>query len=111
MNHVNPYTGIAYKNDPNLIAVEISNEPHHRGTPEEVKEFINKLAKAIRDSGSKKPVFYNVTHSVHLADTYFESDIQGGTFQWYPTGLGFKKEIPGHLHLVPASHFPSMRLE
>ncbi|WP_299153718.1 hypothetical protein [uncultured Christiangramia sp.] len=97
MNHVNPYTGIAYKNDPNLIAVEISNEPHHRGTPEEVKEFINKLAKAIRDSGSQKPVFYNVTHSVHLADTYFESDIQGGTFQWYPTGLGFKKEIPGNL--------------
>ncbi|WP_298246554.1 hypothetical protein [uncultured Christiangramia sp.] len=97
MNHVNPYTGIAYKNDPNLIAVEISNEPHHRGTPEEVKEFINKLAKAIRDSGSQKPVFYNVTHSVHLADTYFKSDIQGGTFQWYPTGLGFKKEIPGNL--------------
>ncbi|MFV8281464.1 hypothetical protein ACNKXS_07955 [Christiangramia marina] len=97
MNHVNPYTGIAYKNDPNLIAIEISNEPHHRGTPEEVKEFINKLAKAVRDSGSQKPVFYNVTHSVHLADTYFESDIQGGTFQWYPTGLGFKKEIPGNL--------------
>ena len=97
MNHVNPYTGIAYKNDPNLIAVEISNEPHHRGTPKEVKEFINKLTKAIRDSGSQKPVFYNVTHSVHLADSYFESDIQGGTFQWYPTGLGFKKEIPGNL--------------
>ena len=97
MSHVNPYTGIAYKNDPNLIAVEISNEPHHRGTPKELKEFINKLTKAIRDSGSQKPVFYNVTHSVHLADTYFESDIQGGTFQWYPTGLGFKKEIPGNL--------------
>lgn len=97
MNHVNPYTGIAYKNDPNLIAVEISNEPHHRGSPEQVKEFINKLATAIRDSGSKKPVFYNVTHSVHLADTYFGSEIQGGTFQWYPTGLGFQKEILGNL--------------
>lgn len=42
MNHRNPYTGLAYKNDPGLIAVEISNEPHHRGTPEEVQTFIEK---------------------------------------------------------------------
>ena len=97
MNHVNPYTGIAYKDEPNLIAIEISNEPHHRGTPEEVKTFINKMVKAIRNSGTEKPVFYNVSHSIQLAETYFDADIQGGTFQWYPTGLGFQQELEGNL--------------
>ncbi|SDR67639.1 cellulase family glycosylhydrolase [Gramella sp. MAR_2010_147] len=97
LNHVNPYTGVAYKNEQNLIAFEISNEPHHRGTPTEVKSFINKMVSAMRKTGTKKPVFYNVSHSVQLAETYFTSNIDGGTFQWYPTGLGFQKELEGNL--------------
>ena len=97
LNHVNPYTGVAYKNEPNIIAFEVSNEPHHRGSPEEVKEFINKMVEAMRNTGTEKPIFYNVSHSVHLAETYFSSDIDGGTFQWYPTGLGFQKELEGNL--------------
>lgn len=97
LNHVNPYTGVAYKNEPNLIAFEISNEPHHRGTPEEVTGFIDKMVSAMRSTGTRKPVFYNVSHSVHLAEAYFNADIQGGTFQWYPTGLGFQKELQGNL--------------
>ncbi|MGB7843036.1 MAG: cellulase family glycosylhydrolase [Salinimicrobium sp.] len=97
VNHINSYTGIAYKNDPNLLAFEISNEPHHREKPEEVKKFIGKMVEAVRATGTKKPVFYNVSHSIHLADTYAEAGIQGGTFQWYPTGLGFGKELEGNL--------------
>ncbi len=97
LNHVNPYTGVAYKNESNIIAFEVSNEPHHRGKPEEVKDFINKMVSAMRNTGTEKPIFYNVSHSVHLAETYFEADIQGGTFQWYPTGLGFQKELEGNL--------------
>lgn len=97
LNHVNPYTGIAYKNEPNLTAFEVSNEPHHRGTPEEVTEFINQMVSAMRSTGTEKPIFYNVSHSIHLADAYFDADIQGGTFQWYPTGLGFQQELEGNL--------------
>ncbi|PTX42495.1 cellulase (glycosyl hydrolase family 5) [Christiangramia gaetbulicola] len=97
LEHVNPYTGVAYKNEPNLIAFEVSNEPHHRGTPQDVKSFINKMVKAMKSTGTKKPIFYNVSHSVHLADTYFTSEIDGGTFQWYPTGLGFQQELEGNL--------------
>ncbi|WP_110688269.1 cellulase family glycosylhydrolase [Salegentibacter sediminis] len=97
LNHVNPYTGVAYKNEPNIIAFEISNEPHHRGKPAEVTEFIQKMVDAMRSSGTEKPVFYNVTHSINLAEAYFDADIQGGTFQWYPTGLGFQKELEGNL--------------
>ena len=94
---MNPYNGVAYKNEPNLIAFEISNEPHHRGTPEEVKSFINKMVAAMKSTGTKKPIFYNVSHSIQLANTYFTSEIDGGTFQWYPTGLGFQQELEGNL--------------
>lgn len=93
LDHVNPYTGIAYKNDPDVIAFEVSNEPHHRGDPKDVKEFIQKMITAMRSTGTKKPIFYNISHSVHLVDTYFDSGIQGGTFQWYPTGLGYGKPL------------------
>jgi hypothetical protein len=97
VSHVNRYTGVAYKYDPNILLFEISNEPHHRGTPDEVHTFINTLSKAIRDAGCIKPVFYNVTHSVHLAEAYADSRIDGGTFQWYPTGLGFQKPLQGNM--------------
>jgi hypothetical protein len=96
VNHVNSYTGVAYKNDPDIIAFEISNEPHHNEAPEVVTAFINRMVKAIRSTGSRKPVFYNISHSIHLADAYFKSDIQGGTFQWYPTNLGSGHELKGN---------------
>ncbi len=99
LQHVNPYTRIAYKDDPRLIAVEISNEPHHQGPPEAVSTYIGRMVKAVRKSGFANPVFYNVSHSIHFAEQYFGADIQGGTFQWYPTGLGYQKELP--LNVLP----------
>ena len=97
LDHVNPYTGVAYKNESNLIAFEISNEPHHKGEPQEVQEFIEKMVSAMKSTGTNKPIFYNVSHSIHLAESYFNAGIDGGTFQWYPTGLGFQKELEGNL--------------
>lgn len=97
LEHVNPYTGIAYKDEPNVIAFEVSNEPHHRESPEKVQEFIERMIASMRSTGTKKPIFYNVTHSIHLAETYAAAGIDGGTFQWYPTGLGFGKELEGNL--------------
>ena len=97
LNHVNPYTGKAYKEEPNLIALEISNEPHHRGTPASVTAFIDEMVSAIRSTGTEKPIFYNASHSIYLAPAYAAAEIQGGTFQWYPTGLGFGEELSGNL--------------
>jgi len=97
LEHVNPYTGIAYKDEPNVIAFEVSNEPHHRESPEKVQEFIERMIASMKSTGTKKPIFYNVTHSIQLAETYAKAGIDGGTFQWYPTGLGFGKELEGNL--------------
>lgn len=97
LNHVNPYTGVVYKDEPNLIAFEVSNEPHHRGSEQEVTAFVSKMVKAMRNTGTKKPIFYNMSHAVHFMDGYFEGGAQGGTFQWYPTGLGYGKELGGNL--------------
>jgi len=97
IRHVNRYTGIAYKDDPKILAFEVCNEPHHRGTPQEVTSFVKRMKEAIRSTRCTKPVFYNVTHSIHLASAYFDAGIDGGTFQWYPTGLGFQKELGGNM--------------
>lgn len=115
VRHVNPYTKLAYKDDPDIVAFEVSNEPHHRGRPEEVKAYINRMSAAIRKTGSRKPVFYNVSHSVHLGKTYFTSDIDGGTFQWYPTGLGARHELRGNFlpnvdqYTMPFTSIPEFR--
>lgn len=97
LNHVNPYTQLAYKDDSNVIAFEVSNEPHHRGNETEVTAFVKKMINAMKKTGTKKPIFYNMSHAVHLADAYFKGGAEGGTFQWYPTGLGYQKELSGNL--------------
>ena len=97
LNHVNPYTGLAYKDDDAVIAFEISNEPHHREGVDTVKQFINKMVAAMRKTGTQKPILYNISHSQQSADAYFSANIQGGTFQWYPTGLGARHELGGNL--------------
>ncbi|MEX2234744.1 MAG: membrane or secreted protein [Cyclobacteriaceae bacterium] len=96
LNHENQYTGIAYKFDPAIIGFEVSNEPHHREEPAKVTSFINRMVKSMRNTGCKKPIFYNISHSIHLAGAYFDSNMQGGTFQWYPTGLGAGHELRGN---------------
>ncbi|MCK5401121.1 MAG: hypothetical protein KAJ28_05755, partial [Flavobacteriaceae bacterium] len=97
LNHVNPYTGVAYKDEPNMIAFEVSNEPHHRGEAEIVSTFVKGMVDSMRKTGTEKPIFYNMSHAVHFADAYFKGNVQGGTFQWYPTGLGYQRELSGNL--------------
>lgn len=96
ISHVNRYTGKNYKDDPSVIGFEVCNEPHHNGLSQNVTGFINTMVSAIRNSGCSKPVFYNMSHSVHLADAYLNADIQGGTFQWYPTNLVANHQIDGN---------------
>jgi hypothetical protein len=96
MNHTNKHTGITYKNDPNLIAIEISNEPHHRGEKELVRDYVSKMVQSVKRSGFKNPVFYNFSHGINYVPDYIAGGAEGGTFQWYPTGLGYQQALPGN---------------
>jgi hypothetical protein len=96
LKHVNSYTGVAYKDDPQIIGFEICNEPHHDQSVEKVTAFINKMVASMRQSGCSKPIFYNMSHSIHLADAYLNTNVQGGTFQWYPTNLVANHQINGN---------------
>ncbi len=90
VSHVNPHTGLAYKNDPDILAFEICNEPgHFEYAP--TLEYINRMVQAIRDTGCQKPIFYNMSHGLPVFQAYLDANVQGGTFQWYPSNL-----VAGH---------------
>lgn len=89
--HKNPYTGLTYQQDPDVIATEVNNEPQHSGPQERTTEYINRMVKAIRKTGWKKPVFYNISESPKYAGAIVKANVQGHSFQWYPTGL-----VAGH---------------
>lgn len=91
LQHRNPYTGKTYAADPMLIGLEVNNEPCHSGTEKEVKNYVNRMVKAIRRAGWKKPVFYNVSHNFGVTQAFFDADIDGATYQWYPVNL-----VAGH---------------
>lgn len=98
VSHVNPYTGIACKDDPDIIAFEINNEPFNHGDrPDLTTTYINRMLDAIRGTGCEKPIFYNLTHNIDQIDNYCAADIQGGTFQWYPTGLVANHDQKGNI--------------
>ena len=89
--HVNPFTGKSYADDPAIIAMEINNEPCHSTSQAQVTDYVNSMASTLRRSGWRKPVLYNVSHNIPLAQGYFDADIDGTTYQWYPIGL-----VSGH---------------
>jgi hypothetical protein len=107
VQHVNSYTGKAYKDDPYIIGFEINNEPCHAGTQDETRNYINRMLDALKRAGNHKPVFYNVSHNRQQVEAYYSTDIQGTTYQWYPTGL-----VAGHtrkgnfLPYIDSYHIP-----
>lgn len=106
-NHVNPYTKTTYQDDPDVIAAEVNNEPHHSGPKERTTEYVNRMVKAIRSTGWTKPIFYNISESPKYADAVAKADVQGFSFQWYPTGLVANRSLQGnYLPHVDRYHIP-----
>lgn len=94
--HVNSYTKLTYVDDPDVIAVELNNEPSHSGPKQAVTNYINRLAAAMKSVGWTKPVYYNIAQNPFYADAVAKANIDGVSFQWYPTGLVANQEVKGN---------------
>lgn len=97
--HVNPYTGRSYRDDPDIIAFEVFNEPwHDLSPPHETTRHIDALVAAMRGTGLRKPIFYNISEhfTPEQGHAVCAADIQGVSAQWYPTGLVRGATLPGN---------------
>lgn len=114
INHRNPYTGLTYAEDPNLIAIEIFNEPRHPAGPEETTRYIDAMASALREAGLRKPIFYNISENFtdEHGHAVCAAEIEGVSHQWYPTGLVRNSAVGGNMlpnvdrYTIPYADFP-----
>jgi Cellulase (glycosyl hydrolase family 5) len=105
LNHINPYTHNALKNEPNIIMVEMINEPwHHSDDLKGSVDYINALVDAVRSVGCEKIVLHNYSQDFKIAKALQESKIQGLTFAWYPTGLNSGNMLAGN-YLPVVDHY------
>ncbi len=94
LNHVNPYTGVALKDEPQILFVEMINEPnHHAEDFAGSVDYINALVQAVRDTGCTKLTFHNISETFAILPPARASQVDGGAFGWYPTGLNAKHAL------------------
>lgn len=109
LNHVNPYTHVALKDEPAILFIELVNEPWHH--PEDLTgsvRYINALTDAVRATGCDKLIFYNVSQDFRIGAAIRRSRAQGVTFGWYPSGLNSGHELQGN-YLRAVDAYPDMR--
>ncbi len=108
LEHVNPYTGVALKDEPSILFIELVNEPVHH--PEDLAgsvRYMNTLTDAVRGTGCEKLIFYNVSQDFRIGEAIRRSKVQGVSFGWYPTGLNAGYELRGN-YLRGVDEFPDM---
>lgn len=97
LNHTNRYTGRKIKDEPNIIFLEVINEPTQMpDKPEIMTNYINGMVDAIKSTGCKKLIFYNVSQNFKVAPIVASSKVDGGTYAWYPQGLTSYRTIDGN---------------
>jgi hypothetical protein len=96
LNHRNPYTKQLIREDQDIIAFEVCNEPRYSKPEAQVTSFANRMAEAIRATGCRKPVFYNVSENPDVYEAILNAKVAGLTFQWYPQGLVAGHELRGN---------------
>lgn len=106
-SHVNPYNQLTYGQDPNILAIELFNEPRHADSLKNNEGYIEGLAKAVRELGITKPLFYNISeqgNNTEFARRLCSTSIDGVAYQWYPTGLVKNTELASNL-LPSVAHY------
>ncbi len=108
LNYVNPYSQKALKDEPNILFVEMINEPwHHSANFEAALRYINALVDAVRGAGCQKLTFHNVSQDFGMAKPIRESRVQGSSFAWYPSGLDGRGTLRGN-YLKSVSDYSRM---
>jgi hypothetical protein len=108
LHHVNPYTGVAWEDEPAIVFVEPINEPtHHSADVPGSVAYIDSLVAAVRSTRSKAITFHNVSQDFAIAESIRRSTVQGVTFGWYPTGLNSGHELRGS-YLRTVDDYPPM---
>ena len=108
LNHVNPYTGLALKDEPAIAFIELINEPvsHPQDLPGSVS-YINTLVQAVRATGCTKITFFNVSQDFAIAQAIQQSRVDGVSFGWYPTSLVAGHRLHGNF-LQAVDAYPDM---
>jgi hypothetical protein len=98
VNHKNPYTGKTYKDEDYIIAFEIFNEPNLPRNKDDIIYYVNSTVKVLREEGITKPIFFNISENPGKEqwEGVASSNIEGISFQWYPTGLVKYSELNGN---------------
>ncbi|MDB6107251.1 MAG: rane of secreted protein [Gammaproteobacteria bacterium] len=108
LNHVNPYTGVALKDERAIPFIELINEPIHH--PEDLAasvNYINTLTAAVRATGSRQITFFNVSQDFAIAPAIQRSKVDGVSFGWYPTSLVAGHTLKGNF-LQAVDAYPDM---
>jgi hypothetical protein len=108
LEHINPYTNTAIKDEPAILFVEMINEPVHH--PDDVAgsiAYINTLVSAVRNTGCKKLTFFNVSQDFAIAPAIKRSNVDGVSFGWYPSGLVAGRTLQGNF-LQAVDGYPDM---
>ncbi|OGX87087.1 glycoside hydrolase family protein [Hymenobacter glacialis] len=96
LNHRNPYTRQLNREDPDIIAYEVCNEPKYSPPLAPITSFANRMAAVIRATGCRKPMFYNISENPDVYEAVLNAKVDGLTYQWYPQGLVSNHTLRGN---------------
>lgn len=98
LKHKNLFTGKTYASEEKIIAYEIFNEPNLPKDVEAIRHYVNTTANVMREEGITKPIFFNISENPDSVCWLgvAASNINGVSFQWYPTGLVNYSELKGN---------------
>jgi len=112
LDHVNPYTNLALKDEPYICFVELINEPaQHPQDFEGSVRYINALVDAVRETGCRKITFFNFSQDFAMAQAIAASRVDGCSFAQYPSGLVSGHELRGNFLRTVDDYAPMLAPE